>query len=367
MDRVAARRPGRRAAPETPAARIRRLEKDLRVLSGRAARVGEITEELNTLDLERIARTATQGMSALLEARTSSLYLYDYGSKELVLKAHTHGYPLTERIAPARAKRTVMATAVAGLVPVRVDGFAGWEKAHRARLVRPFASRYGTETCLSLPLHTANFLVGALNFADRAGGFDPERDLPAAAQLARIVAMAVRNCRLFREVQSQAHSDALTGLRNHRAFQEALRTEIHRAARYGRPLGLVMLDVDSFKELNDRHGHPAGDAALARLGGLIRDALRREDFAARYGGDEIAILLPETPREGCLSVVRRLMASVKDARCVHQGKRLPLSISVGVAQFRPEMTAAQLVESADKALYRAKQAGKGRYSEAARS
>lgn len=326
--------------------------------------IGEISQDFNTLDLDRIARAATGRMSELLGAKSSSFYLHEYPGHELVLKASTHGYPLAEKISLPHARHTVMGAAVAGLAPVLVSDFAAWEKAHREKLERPFASRYGTESCLSLPLHTANFVVGVLNFADKEGGFDPEHDLPAAEQLGRILAMAVRNCRLFREVQNQAHTDALTGLRNYRAFHESLRTEIHRASRYGRPLGMVMLDVDSFKELNDRFGHPAGDAALAHLGAVIRDALRREDFAARYGGDEITILLPETPPDGCLSVVRRLMGSVQDAKCLHDGKRLPLSISVGVAYFKAGMTAAQFVEAADQALYQAKQGGKGRFSEA---
>jgi diguanylate cyclase (GGDEF)-like protein len=359
---MAARRPGNRAAARDSAEEIVQLRESLGRLRVRLARIGEITQEFNTLDLDRIAQAATRRMSEFLGARSSSLYLYDYAGDELALKAATHGYPLAEKIALKHAKHTVMGLAVASLAPVRVDGFAAWEKAHRLRIERPFASKYAGETCLSLPLHTASFVVGVLNFADKEGGFDPEEDVPAAEQLGRILAMAVRNCRLFREVQNQAHTDALTGLRNYRAFHETLRTEMHRSSRYGRPLGLVMLDVDSFKELNDRFGHPAGDAALARLGSLIRDALRREDFAARYGGDEIAILLPETPPDGCLSVVRRLMGSVQGARCLHEGRRLPLSISVGVAFFKPEMTAAQFVEAADQALYRAKQAGKNRFA-----
>jgi diguanylate cyclase (GGDEF)-like protein len=182
--------------------------------------------------------------------------------------------------------------------------------------------------------------------------------------LARVLAMAIRNGKLFREVQNQAHSDALTGLRNYRAFHETLRTELHRSQRYGRPLGLVMLDIDSFKALNDRYGHQAGDAALTELGKVIRAATRREDFSARYGGDEIAIILPETPPGGCLSVVRRMLDSVRKHAFQFDGKRLPFSISVGVAFFKPDMSITQIVGAADQALYKAKQAGKDRYEAA---
>jgi diguanylate cyclase (GGDEF)-like protein len=179
--------------------------------------------------------------------------------------------------------------------------------------------------------------------------------------LGRVLAMAIRNCKLFREVQNQAHTDVLTGLRNYRAFHETLRTEMHRSQRYGRPLGLIMLDVDSFKELNDKFGHQAGDAALTELGKVIRAATRREDFAARYGGDEIAILLPETAPPGCLSVVRRLVSSVREHKFVFDGKRLPFSISVGVAFFKPDMSITQMVGAADGALYKAKQGGRDRF------
>ncbi len=94
---------------------------------------------------------------------------------------------------------------------------------------------------------------------------------------------------------------------------------------------------------------------------MIRAATRHEDYSARYGGDEIAILLPETPPSGCLSVVRRLVRSVREHKFLFGNVRLPFSISVGVAFFKPDMSITQLIGAADQALYRAKQAGKDRY------
>jgi diguanylate cyclase len=125
-----------------------------------------------------------------------------------------------------------------------------------------------------------------------------------------------------------------------------------------------MLDVDSFKELNDRHGHQAGDHALVELGHVIRNSIRREDLGARYGGDEIAIILPETKPNGCLMVVQRLMAAVRAHDFTFEGKKIPVSISVGVAAFRPEMSINEFVGAADGALYKAKQAGRNRYETA---
>jgi diguanylate cyclase (GGDEF)-like protein len=368
----------KRSAPKRPSgaakdlqARIRQLEEENRGLrtrlealpASRLLPLGEIAEEFNTLDLDRIAKVATQRISALVDARLCSLFFYDYDTQDLVLAAHTHPRPLPERISLKAHRHSVMDRVLSDRKPLVVNGFREWEAAHRSRIDRSFSSQYDSETCLSVPLLTANFVVGVLNLADRRDGapFDAAVDLPAVGHLTRVLSMAIRNGKLFREVQNQAHTDALTGLRNYRAFHETLRTEIHRSQRYGRPLGLVMLDIDSFKELNDQHGHQAGDAALAQLGKVIRAATRCEDFSARYGGDEIAILLPETPPSGCLSVVRRLVKSVREHEFVSAGVRLSLSISVGVAHFKPDMTLTQLVGAADQALYRAKQLGKDRY------
>jgi diguanylate cyclase (GGDEF)-like protein len=332
-------------------------------LSGRVLPLGDITEEFNTLDLDRIAQVAVKRIPALVGARLCSLFLYDYETRELVLTAHTHAHPLPERISLKAHRHSMMDRALTERRTVAIHGFADWEKANKFRLERSFAGEYESETCLSVPLLTANFVVGVLNLADKEGGapFDAAAEIPAVEHLARILAMAIRNCKLFREVQNQAHTDALTGLRNYRAFHETLRTEMHRSQRYGRPLGLIMLDIDSFKELNDKFGHQAGDAALTELGKVIRAATRREDFAARYGGDEIAILLPETPQDGCMSVVRRLVTSVREHQFLFDGNRLPFSVSVGVAFFKTDMSITQLVGAADQALYRAKQAGKDRY------
>lgn len=337
--------------------RVRRLEAAL----DRFRRVHAIGESLNTLDLDRLADAAVRGVAGLLGARRTSLYLLDYGSDELVLAAKLSRRAIARRTSVSPARPTLMSETVRLRKPVRVDGFEAWERERGVRLARPYAERYATERCVSVPLLTAQFLVGVLNVADPGrGGFDPE-DLEALEPLWRMLAMSIRNGRLFREVQSQAHTDALTGLRNVRAFQETLRVELHRAARHRRPLGLILLDIDAFKELNDQRGHTAGDAALTALGEIVRRAVRKEDIPARYGGDELAILLPETLPPGGAAVAERLIRAVRSHRFSHDGRRLAVSISAGVAFWRPGMSGARLVRAADDALYRAKRSGKNRY------
>src|SRR5579872_780961 len=191
----------KRSAPKRPVgaakdlrARIRELEDENRRLrtrlegipGSRLLPLGEIAEEFNTLDLDRISKVATQRISALVSARLCSLFLYDYETQELVLAAHTHPRPLPERISLKAHRHSVMNLVLATRKTVEIHGFHAWEAAHRTRLDRSFASQYETENCLSVPLLTANYVVGVLNLADKEGGafFDAVAEVPAVEHLA---------------------------------------------------------------------------------------------------------------------------------------------------------------------------------------
>jgi two-component system, cell cycle response regulator len=168
---------------------------------------------------------------------------------------------------------------------------------------------------------------------------------------------AIENARRFREARQLADLDALTGLHNRRFFHETLAREVARASRYGRKLALLVLDMDDFKAINDRIGHLAGDAVLAGAAERITDVVRSADIACRVGGDEFAVILPESSLGDADQLYRRVLGSVS-ARPIGQAGRLFLS--GGVAELRPEDDAASFFERADDALYRAKNGGKGR-------
>ena len=174
------------------------------------------------------------------------------------------------------------------------------------------------------------------------------------------------------ELEKLALRDGLTGLYNHRYFQEAITLELARGARYGNPVGLVFLDVDHFKNYNDQLGHPAGDELLRQLGRILTDTGdlpelrfrgRITDIAARYGGEEFVLLLPQTNKEGSIVRAERLRESIDAYPFVNQ-KVQPggsLTVSVGVAAFPDDgMSKDELIGAADRALYAAKHAGRNR-------
>ena len=162
------------------------------------------------------------------------------------------------------------------------------------------------------------------------------------------------------ELETQAWVDALTGLYNRHWFDQSLRVLILHCRRRGARLSLLMMDVDHFKQYNDAHGHLAGDIALSTFAQAVRAHLRPGDHAARYGGEEIAVLLPEATLEEASRVAERVLSAVRSQE-IHDrdGRALPrITTSVGVAQWRADEPAAALIARADAALYQAKNAGR---------
>jgi diguanylate cyclase (GGDEF)-like protein len=182
-----------------------------------------------------------------------------------------------------------------------------------------------------------------------------------AEWLAAQASVALDNARLHDIVQRQAMTDDLTGLVNRRRFIEALDAEIERARRFGSPLTIVLADLDNFKQVNDAFGHHGGDVVLRAFADLIRSHVRDVDVSGRIGGEEFAILLPETDRVGAARVAERMRRSLNAvAIAVSDGHSIRAASSFGVAELEPDQSGDELLRAADAALYRAKDEGKNR-------
>jgi len=201
--------------------------------------------------------------------------------------------------------------------------------------------------------------IGTLSLFWRDPDFEPTREhIERAENLAESSIPAIENARRYGEARKQAETDALTGLYNQRFFHETLRREVLRAQRYERNLALIVFDVDDFKGINDQIGHLAGDRVLAQAADRLRDAVRSVDFPCRIGGDEFAVILPESSAQDADQLYRRVQSSMRGTALGPDEDRLRLS--AGIAELQHGDTAAGLFERADAALYRAKDQGKDR-------
>lgn len=190
-------------------------------------------------------------------------------------------------------------------------------------------------------------------------------DVETLQTLARQAEVAIDNIALHEEAQRHAVTDGLTGLWNRRQFDLRIRDEMQRAERFGDSFSIVLVDVDHFKAVNDRHGHSTGDAALVFIAERLREAVREIDVVARWGGEEFAVLLPRTDVEDAALVAERIRSFVSAAPMATDGEELSLSISAGVAAHAgPGQSVVALFREADGALYRAKAHGRNRVERA---
>jgi diguanylate cyclase (GGDEF)-like protein len=213
------------------------------------------------------------------------------------------------------------------------------------------------------PSEGSEKVIGLISVARQGKSFSPaDRDL--FNYLAGQAAVSIENVDLHETVQRQAVTDELTGLFNHRRFQEVMSVEVERAKRYGQTLGLIMLDIDDFKSVNDQHGHLQGDQVLREVARVVLDSSREIDEPARYGGEEMAVALPQTDLEGAFLFAERLRSRIEELEVpLLQGHGMvKVTASVGAAALADTALADKdvLVQAADAALYRAKRLGKNR-------
>ncbi|MEX2183321.1 MAG: diguanylate cyclase, partial [Chloroflexota bacterium] len=219
--------------------------------------------------------------------------------------------------------------------------------------------REGNRMLAMLPLVAKGQTIGLVElFSQGTVEWDKER-LDLAQTMANEAAMALENARLYEDARKLADRDPLTGFYNHRFLHERLGEEVVRSQRGRRPLSMLMLDMDDFKLVNDTFGHLFGDRVLTWTAELIRGSLRASDVPARYGGDEFAVILPDTGADDARVVAQRILETFRDTPFVgEQRGPVPVTLSIGVATFPADgRTATELIAAADQALYGVKRDG----------
>ena len=232
-----------------------------------------------------------------------------------------------------------------------------------ALLAKAFGDGTPVRSAALLPLIRQGLLIGSLHLGSRdAGRYDAASGTKFLDRLAAIAAIAIESMLNRERLRRAGMTDGLTGVHNRRYFDHRSLIEFSQAVRHRYPLACLFLDIDHFKAINDRHGHPAGDEVLRQVGGLILRSLRTGDLAARYGGEEFVVLLPRTDLAGAREVAERIRLMVQEAPFVTpEGGTVGATLSAGLAMLPAgAVSFAELLGAADRALYAAKGAGRNR-------
>jgi len=322
-------------------------------------RVTPLARKINCLDIDRIAEVCINNVPELVGVRFASLYILDETNNILHLHKHNHPFLINKIVSLNQTPTPLMVMAIKSKELILVPDIDTHKKPVIKRSQRAFADNYKTNNCAIVPLICQDRVVGVLNLADKMDGNNFESgDIALIELFSQLVGASIGNIKLFEKIQRQATTDGLTGLVNHKTFYETLEKELWRSRRYGGQISLIMVDVDNLKKINDAYGHRAGDKVIKEISKRIKECIRQIDTAARYGGDEFAVILINTSLIDASVVARRMVDAVSRTPAVWNKEKIELSISVGLGQYDPEVSPEDITSRSDQALYAAKQAGK---------
>jgi len=294
-------------------------------------------------------------MAGQLQLRLAELDFERGRSREATVR---FGAALAATHDPAQLIRVVVESAVEATGAV--GGLVISKEGELARVGDPDA---GVER-IAFPLRIGRSDFGSLIVSGQPFGAD---QVETVASLVAQAVVALENARLHRVVERQALVDSLTGLANRRSLEDTLRVQVARAARFGEEISLVLADLDDFKGVNDRFGHPAGDEVLRAFAAALTETTRQMDIAGRWGGEEFALLLPATDAAGAARLAERARAAIEAHAVETDEGEVAVTASFGVASFPECRELDDLIAAADAALYVAKREGKNRVVVAAES
>jgi len=321
--------------------------------------VTPLARQINCLDIDRVADVCITSIPKLVHVRFSSLYILDETNNILHLHKHNHPFLINKIVSLNKTPTPLMVMAVRSKELILVPDIDTHKKPIIKKSQRAFADNYQTNNCAVVPLICQDRVVGVLNLADKmdGNGFESE-DIALIELFSQLIGASIGNIKLFERTQRQAITDGLTGLVNHKTFYEVLEKELWRSRRYGGQISLIMVDVDNLKKINDVYGHRAGDKVIKEISKRINKCIRQIDTAARYGGDEFAIILINTSIIDASVVAKRMLDTVSKTPTSWNNEEIALSISVGLCQYDAQATPEDITGRSDQALYLAKQAGK---------
>jgi len=337
-----------------------RRTQELEMLASQAQTAQEISSAASgTLDLEMLLQQSVDLIQDRFQLDHVGLFLLDENQKVASLRAATG------------EMKKLLQTEVPQLA-VDETSLIGWAILHMQYRLAIDVTQVSTRrrhnllpdtgSELALPLITHGSVIGAISVQTRKlNAFEPAA-ITIFQTMAAQLSNAIANAKLYQEVEQLAILDSLLGIYNRRHWFELTSREFYRAVRYQKPLSLILLDIDHFKQVNDIHGHPLGDVVLRSLSRICEKNVRTADLVGRYGGEEFLVAMPETNAVEAVQIAERLRLATEEMRVASKNEDVQVTISLGVATLMAEIDTNldQLVKRADEALYQAKNSGRNR-------
>ncbi len=322
-------------------------------------KITPLARQVNCLDIEKIANVCVHKIRQLVGARFASLYILDEKNGILHLQKYNHPYLLNKIVSLSQNPPSPMVMTVLSKELIMIGNIDTHKTPRIKKSQRKHMENYKTKNCAIVPLICHDRVVGVLNIADKMSGDNfTSGDVALLKLFSQLVGSSIGNIKMFEKIQYQATTDGLTGLANHKTFYGVLEKELWRARRYGGKVTLIMVDIDNLKKINDTYGHRVGDQVIKCVSKRIKECIRQTDTPARYGGDEFAVVLPNTSVSDALVVGERMVNMVAASPIVWRGERIVPSISVGLGEYDANTNPEDVTSRSDQALYVAKQAGK---------